>query len=89
LKPAPSNRIGQSPTGIADDLIGKSDQSLLRQQVALVLQSRASQLQAVGTAILGKLTGSYSIEYVYRLCVWMTQMSVITVFLPNLHTNRR
>jgi MFS family permease len=44
---------------------------------------------AVGAAILGKLADSYGIEYVYQLCAWMPLMGVITVFLPNLHTNKR
>lgn len=43
----------------------------------------------VGAAILGKLADSYGIEYVYQLCAWMPLMGVITVFLPNLHTNKR
>ncbi|MDR3410030.1 MAG: MFS transporter [Formivibrio sp.] len=43
----------------------------------------------VGAAILGKVADIYGIEYVYRLCAWMPLMGVITVFLPNLHSNKR
>lgn len=43
----------------------------------------------VGAALLGKVADSHGIEFVYRICSWMPLLGVMTVFLPNLHTNKR
>ena len=43
----------------------------------------------IGAALLGKVADSHGIEFVYQICSWMPLLGVMTVFLPNLHTNKR
>jgi len=43
----------------------------------------------IGSALLGKLADSTSIEYVFRICAFLPLIGILTAFLPNIETARR
>jgi len=42
----------------------------------------------IGSALLGKLADSTSIEYVFHICSFLPLIGVLTAFLPNIETKR-
>ncbi|HKT65420.1 MFS transporter [Burkholderia sp. 22313] len=46
-------------------------------------------LGGVGAAVLGQLADATSITFVYKVCSFLPLIGVLTVFLPNLESNRR
>lgn len=43
----------------------------------------------IGSALLGKLADSTSIEYVFHICAYLPLIGIITGFLPNIETKKR
>ena len=42
----------------------------------------------LGAAVLGGLADRHGIEFVYALCAWLPALGLLTVFLPNLRSQR-
>jgi FSR family fosmidomycin resistance protein-like MFS transporter len=43
----------------------------------------------IGSALLGKLADSTSIEYVFHICSFLPLIGILTAFLPNIETKRK
>jgi FSR family fosmidomycin resistance protein-like MFS transporter len=43
----------------------------------------------IGSALLGKLADSTSIEYVFNVCAFLPLIGLLTGFLPNIETKKK
>ena len=43
----------------------------------------------IGSALLGKLADSTSIEYVFNICAFLPLIGLLTGFLPNIESNKK
>jgi FSR family fosmidomycin resistance protein-like MFS transporter len=43
----------------------------------------------LGSAVLGKLADSTSINYVFHVCAYLPLIGILTAFLPNLEVKRK
>jgi FSR family fosmidomycin resistance protein-like MFS transporter len=43
----------------------------------------------IGSALLGKLADSTSIEHVFNICAFLPLIGLLTGFLPNIESNKK
>ena len=67
-------------------------QELLPSKVGLIsglFFGLAFGIAGIAAAILGNIADAKGIEYIYKICAYLPLLGVITVFLPNVHLNKK